>query len=143
MTNNYEDELKQLDDKFKKIQPINSVNPVPDGTYTLQINKASIEKSTSGTLQLKLSTNIAIGEFINQTILIYRSMKTEQNLSYLKKELMILDINISTLSELPAKLNLLTGTFIEVNIKTSLQYQNIYINKLVKEVSQSSDDIPF
>jgi hypothetical protein len=62
------------------------------------------------------------------------------SLSYLKQRLIVLGIRMGKLSELPQFFAQMTGTVVEVRLKTSANgFQNAYFNKLVRAPARNGE----
>lgn len=128
---------------------------VPDGAYVCVIERAEFRKSKSGNPYLSLALVVDSGPQEGRWIWKRNMLGTQDNLTFLKKDLAVCGVNIpEKLSDL--KLESLLDLTVRVTKKTTTkddrEYENIYIDRLVSEVKgdtnqktedKKDDEIPF
>lgn len=68
---------------------------------------------------------------------------SEQNVAWLKKDLVACGVELDSLTQLPGALDRLVGLTLEVTKKTKGEYENVYINARVSSDGNSDTDLPF
>ncbi len=130
------DVLAQFDDAFNDLE-VHAESKVPDGKYHARVEKAELTTSQNGNLMLVWRLRI-IGPDYEDEVLWHRNMiASEDNMLWLKKDLVTCGVHLDSLSELPNALDGLIGLTLAVAKKTKGEYENVYLNKRL-EVSAGS-----
>tara|TARA_R110001583_G_scaffold21394_4_gene81241 strand:- start:331 stop:801 length:471 start_codon:yes stop_codon:yes gene_type:complete len=125
---------------------------VPDGSYSCVVERAEFRKSKSGNPYLSMALVVDSGPHEGRWMFKRNMLRTEENLSYLKKDLAVCGVAVpDKLSDL--KLESLLDLSVKATKKTKDDFENIYIDRLISEakgdtkkpVTQeyNDDDIPF
>lgn len=125
-----------------------------DSIYQVKLDKIYFRK-VKEKFKLVIEFEVISGTYINRTIWKWCQMETEQNLDFLTNDLRKLGIKKFSWSTVEKQFpNVLDHTY-EVELKTSGNFQNVYIKKEIKVTSSNSqkksssiyntseDDIPF
>lgn len=127
-------ELAKMQAAWKKAQPKEGFENIPDGAYNAKIEKAFIGKSKAGRLQATFEMKIAGGELSGKTFNRFAGIDTPENLEWLKGDLVKLDVEPpDDITDLPAILDGLAGTYVSVQVKTKGEYANYYFNGVISE----------
>ncbi len=122
------DVLAQFDDTFNNLEVV-AESEIPDGKYHVTVEKAELTKSQTGNPMLLWRLRI-IGPDQDGQVLWHRNMiATEDNVMWLKKDLVTCGVHLDRLSELPGALDRLVGLTLAVAKKTKGEYENVYLNK--------------
>ncbi len=128
--------LAQFNDAFTALE-VTPEGAVPDGTYQVTVEAAELTTSKNGNLMLVWRLRI-MGPDHEDQVLWHRNMiATEDNMLWLKKDLVTCGVHLDSLGELPNALDGLVGLMLGVTKKTKGEYENTYINKRL-EVSAGS-----
>lgn len=124
---------------------------VPDGSYVCVVDKAEFRTSKSGNPYLNWVLVIEGGMHDGRWLFKRNMLATEQNMTFLKKDLAACNVAApEKLSDLP--LESLLDLKVRVTKKTKNDFENIYIDRLISEVNGGrplqgkefkDDDIPF
>jgi hypothetical protein len=125
----------------------NEFEPVPDGSYQVNTEKAELKRSKdAGNLMLTTTLKI-LGPTHAGRLLFRRNMlQTAENLSWLKTDLAKYGIRLGKLSELPDRLRDLLDVRLNVKVVTKGEFQNVYLQSAIDGTSVPSDrcdDAPF
>ena len=139
--------LARLDDEWRKtsVSPDEMYSDIPDGTYNAVIEEARLTETVStGRPMVIWKLRIQGPQAANRVVTKTRVV-TENTLAYLKEELEKCGLQVSRLSELPARLKELVNHPIDFQKSTKDGKTNFYFrwdsNRNAKSVL--SDDIPF
>lgn len=127
---------------------------LPDGKYQAYINEVNIgESKTGGRLQMKWDLIVCDGQAnAGRHIFRYSGLESQENLTFLKRDLGRCGITLEKLSDLEGRLTELLDIIVEVQLKTKTKgtesYQNSYINKMIGKLSEggvpfTDEDCPF
>lgn len=163
MTENQAQEidLTQFDDDYKNAEvEEKDFEPVPDGTYQVNIERVEIT-TTKNSHKPMLTWMLRILAPKCQGRVLYRNSVISANtIKYLKADLFACGLRLGKISDLPDNLSSLLDVKLEIFKKTKGDNENIYINRKIDinvnqsphgegEASNASnpnlgeDDIPF
>ncbi len=139
--------LARLEDEWTKtsVSPDEMYSDIPDGTYNTIIEEARLTETVStGRPMVIWKLRIVGPQSVNRVVTKSRVV-TENTLVYLKEELEKCGLQVSRLSELPARLTELVNHPIDVQKSTKDGKTNFYFRWDSNRSSKSvlSDDIPF
>ena len=153
MTENNNDnlDLSQFDEEYAsaEVEERNFEN-VPDGKYQTIIDRIELTTAkTSGNPMLKWTLKI-LGP-THQGRLLWRNnvMGTQENIKWLKSDLMTCGLELEKLSDLPDNLEKLLDVKLEITKRTRGDNENIYFNRRIvmddipDANDELADDIPF
>ncbi len=157
MTENNNDnlDLSQFDEEYAsaEVEERNFEN-VPDGKYQTIIDRIELTTAkTSGNPMLKWTLKI-LGP-THQGRLLWRNnvMGTQENIKWLKSDLMTCGLELEKLSDLPDNLEKLLDVKLEITKRTRGDNENIYFNRRIvtddildyeaDSDDEPADDIPF
>lgn len=134
--------LQKMRSAWKDAEAKSGFQQVPDGTYQCRIESASIGRSKQKKrLQVGWDLVIVNGEYANQHLFKYDGIDSPENLEWLKGTLTNLGVEIpDDITELPATLAELEGTYCEVTSKTKDEFQNVYINEALEGPDEDEDE---
>ena len=124
---------------------------VPDGRYLAHLTNAQIgESRSSGRLQIQWTWTISDGEFEKDTKLDFDGLETEDNLVFLGRKLARfgyeLPEDITAINDILEEL-IDKQPLARIRLKTKGEFQNVYVDKLMRSVSDDGDDesevVPF
>ncbi len=147
-------DLAQFDEEFAGagIQD-REFEPVPDGTYQVNVKKVELTRSKSSeTPMLKWTLEILAPK--NKRRLLFRNnmIETPENIKWLKTDLHTCGLDLKKLTDLPASLEKLLDVKLEVTKRTRGEYENVFLNRrIVTEsvgrptgrTSRRGDNVPF
>ena len=135
-------DLSDREDDFANAEEEKAKNfdPVPDGKYTVEVEAAKVATSQSGQAMLKWTLRIVGGKFDGRLLWRNNMLETKQNLGWLKRDLAISGIVLAKLNDLNDRAQELVGFCFEVTQKTTGQYSNIYLNRLLSQ--EEVDKLP-
>lgn len=121
---------------------------VPDGSYNVKVDKVDLKNSQNGNPMLAWQLRITGPTQANRVLFRYNMLMNENNVKWLKKDLIICGIKLSKLSDLANHLEDLLDINLEVTKKTNGDFENVYFNKFITEgggaeTSSMEDDVPF
>jgi len=117
---------------------------VPDGRYLAHLTNAQIgESRSSGRLQIQWTWTISDGEFEKDTKLDFDGLETEDNLVFLGRKLARfgyeLPEDITAINDILEEL-IDKQPLARIRLKTKGEFQNVYVDKLMRSVSDDGDD---
>ncbi len=128
----YLDEQDPID-KIKE-EVAKTFDPLPDGKYTVEVASAEVTTSkTSNAPMLKWSLKVIGGPYAGRLMWRNNMLASEQNRKWTKTDLSKCEMQIGKWSELPARASELVGLVLAVNQKTSGNYTNVYIERLLSQ----------
>lgn len=109
---------------------------VPSGRYQAYIDKLYLDRAkTSKRLLLKWELVIAVGPYQGRRLFRNNTLETQDNLRWLKTDLLAVGLELGKLSDLPEKLSSLIGVMLDINVSIKgdgdQARTNVYINKRV------------
>lgn len=112
-----------------------SFGDIPDGKYNAKIDSATVNKAkSSGRLQVSWVIKIAEGDLVNRTIFKHDGLDNPQSMGYFSQGINRLGEDVpESLTEIPAMIEGLVGTFCEITLKTKNDNQNCFFNKAVDD----------
>lgn len=121
-----EADLAVLDDAFARAR---SETSLPDGSYRVRIQRVEVTRSqTSGrplikwTLRLLDAASGRLGRHLWRNLVL-----SPNNLSWLRRDLELCDLRIDRLSDLPVRLDELTGRELDVRVRTQNGYLDVFL----------------
>lgn len=155
----YEDYLASFDDAFAEAPtPVRGASgSVPDGKYQVKIDKVQIRNNVNTqATELAFQLKVLNGEHAGRIIFHQRQLDDPERMSYLRGDLHVCGVEISSLSQLPRSLENFLDIMLEVQVKSktsktdpSKSYQNVYLNKRITDggdmdgANFSESDLPF
>lgn len=144
------EELAQYDDAFEStlVEERDDYAPIPDGKFQVNIEKAEMARTKGGNQpMLKLTLKVLTPQYKNRLLWKHYVIK-QDNLKWLKQDLATCGLTLDRLSVLPHNLERLIGIKLDVQKKTSGEFENIYLNRKLELTTEGggyvgSDDIPF
>lgn len=132
MDNVSPEELGVWDEDFDKAEAGGDYSPTPDGTYTVSVEKVQLKRTKSDkpmlAWQLRITGPTRAGACLFKNSLI----ANEQNVKFLKRDLVACGMELGKLSELPGRLDELLDLSLEVRKVTKGEYENVYIQKRIE-----------
>ncbi len=105
---------------------------VPDGKYQVSVERAEITTANSGAPMLKWTLRIIAPNYIGRKLWRYNMLASAENIKWLKNDLYTCGLRIKKASELAANLEKLLDIKIEISLRNSGDFQNIYFNRLIE-----------
>ncbi|MHB9129984.1 MAG: DUF669 domain-containing protein [Armatimonadota bacterium] len=137
-TNEFYDDLANQDDTYEKCEAVEkkAFDDVPSGRYQAFIDKLYLDRAkTSKRLLLKWELVIAVGPYQGRRLFRNNTLETQDNLRWLKTDLLAVGLELGKLSDLPEKLPGLIGVMVDINVAIKgdgdQARTNVYINKRV------------
>ena len=143
----YEDELSQLSDPYRDADVEKpQYEPVPDGTYQINVEKAELARAkSSGRLMLKWTLRILAPTHRNR-MLWKNSVISRASLRWLKQDLYTCGLELEDITKLEASLHRLLDIKLEIKIVSKGENSNIYFNKRIvmspEEEAQRRGEVP-
>jgi hypothetical protein len=140
-------DLARFDDEWAKtsVPSEEMYSDIPDGSYDAVIEEARLTATTStGRPMVTWKLRIQGPQAVNRVVTKNRVI-TENTLGYLREELEKCRVQVTRLSELPARLGELADRPIGLEKRTKDGRTNFYFRWAANRTSQNglSDDIPF
>jgi len=140
--------LKQLDKTWEEseVQESAGFTPLPDGSYTGNIKKISVELSQNGRLQMVTDLVVVEGKYEGKAQKKFDGLDNEISMGYAKGLLQLLGITLSKkLKDLSKEISSFfeeheDGIDVEFVVKTSGEFTNIFINSLFESVPFGKED---
>lgn len=126
-------DLATLDSKFEKSEPPKSNrDPIPDGKYQVNVEKAELALSkNTGSPMLKLTLKIIAPSHVGRLLWHNNMFTTSENLGWLKKDLETCGMVLEKLSDLENRLHELVDIKLEVTKRTKNEMENLYLNRRI------------
>ena len=135
--------LKHLDEAWKNTTADNNDrSDLPDGKYLCRVDQLELKESKSGKPMLAWQLVVIDGKHKGRKLFRNSMLVTEENLKYLKKDLLSCGLELDRISDLPGELNSLLDIEIQVTAKTKGEHQNVWIDKRVG-IGDGPDEVPF
>ena len=113
--------LEELNDQYQSTDAASdSFETVPEGTYQVKIDKATVNRSQSGAGRLQVSYELVIcgGEYKGRKLFKNDGIEDEQSISYYKRDIVKLGQDVpESMTDIPGICEELEGTFAEVAVK--------------------------
>jgi hypothetical protein len=136
-------DLSQWDDDYGKASgESQGHDSVPDGTYSVNVEKAQLTRSKSDKPMLKWQFRIFGPCQVNRVLFSNQMIASATNVEFLKRDLTTCGLDIVKLSELPARLGDLLDLALEVRKVTKGEYENVYIQKLIDKPAGDAPAAP-
>lgn len=128
-------ELEVHNEAFNKIEVEETYSKIPEGQYLAKVDKIEFKESqpTDGKpsqIYLRWQLNIIDGEFTNRKLFRNNMLKTEENLKWLKTDLVKCGIILEKFSDLTTRYVELLDLELDVYVKPKGDNVNVYINGL-------------
>jgi hypothetical protein len=128
--------LEELDAEFKaaeveKKESKGDFKPLPDGEYTVSVEKAVLKETKNGKPMVAFQFNIEEGEYSGRKIFKNAVISSGVGVRILKQDLYNMGIELESLKDLEGALEGALDLKLEVYKKTKGEYENVYINKVV------------
>lgn len=156
-------ELEVHNEAFDKVEVEETYNKIPEGQYLAKVDKIEFKETQptdtkSSQVYLRWQLNIIDGEFTNRKLFRNNMLKTEENLKWLKTDLVKCGIVLNKFSDLTTRYVELLHLELDVYVKPKGDNVNVYINGLSEVAKNDSsksinshlpsidikeDDIPF
>jgi len=147
-------DLTQFDDVFDEApqEGNNDGDPPPDGKYQVNVEKVNLTTTkTSAQRVLRWSLRIVDPQqFAGRMLWHSNLIVTNDNIYWLKRDLITCGLRLARFSDLPAHLGSLLDIRLEVTKRTKGAYTNIYLNKRLADPLEghghggsAPDDLPF
>ena len=147
-------DLSHLEDDFSEAEEKKAGNfdPVPDGKYVVEVDRAEVTTSKSGAPMLKWTLRILQGPHDNRMLWRNNMLSSKANLGWLKTDLGKCGIVLVKVNDINERASELVGLVLHVTQKTSGQYSNVYIDGLADaattaapdgSASDPQDEVPF
>jgi hypothetical protein len=126
-------DLATIGDKYLTAkEPESTRDPVPDGKYQVNVEKAELTRSkNTGSPMLRMTFKILGPTNPGRLLWHYNMFTTEDNLGWLKKDLRTCGMVLDSLPELKDRLHELVDIKLEVTKKTKNDMENLWINKRI------------
>lgn len=135
-------DLSHLDETWKNTEVTDdNRSEIPDGKYLCRVEEVELKESKAGKPMLAQRLLILDGKYKGRKLFRNSMLVTEENVKYLKKDLITLGIELERLSDLPNHLNSLLDIEVQVTVKTKGEYQNVWIDKRLGV--EDDEDVPF
>lgn len=134
-------DLEQFDEEFKNSK-VEKKGDVPDGTYTVFVEKAELKKTKlTKENMFSLTMRIIEGKQKNRMLFKNSVLNNADRVKYLKTDLATMEIMLEKLSELPSRLKDILDLKLIVQQKTTEKgdkvYVNAYINKSLGKIDEA------
>lgn len=130
-------DLSDLDEVFAQTEAPSeskSFDEPPDGRYNVQVAKAEIKTSKNGNRYLSLQLRILDGDHEGRYLFHRCMLVTRQNLTFLRKDLKTMGVELEKASDLPSKLDALLDKQLRTKKVTKADGRsNIFIDALITD----------
>jgi len=125
-------DLTQFDEEFAaaEVQP-NQFDEVPDGKYQIKVEKVELTRTQNGAPMLKWHLRVLGPQHRGRMMFRNNVMASNENIKFLKADLLACGLELGKLSDLPGRLGELLDVALEVTKKTRGEYANVYLNKRI------------
>jgi len=136
-------DLAHFDDVYKESEVSDDeFETIPDGKYQAEVDRVELVRTTKGDPMLKWALRVLGPTHAGRLLWRYNVMATDENIRWLKKDLVACGIRLTRLSELPASLERLLDIRLDVTKRTKGDFESIYINKLIKSAGDADKGTP-
>lgn len=127
-------ELEQFDEEFAAAEVEERNAPVPDGKYSVVVEKVEITRTKNyNNLMVKWTLRVLMPiEYEGRLLWRNSIIVSAENLKWLKTDLHTCGLELEKLSDLPAHLEYLEGVKLEITQKSKDKYTNIYFNERIE-----------
>jgi len=125
-------DLEHFDDDYAQAEVEDKeYKPVPNGKYQASVARVELTRAkSSGNLMLAWELDILGPNCIGRKLWRNNLMVTQENIKWLKGDLITCGLELDKLSELPSRLNELLDIHLEVTVKVQDKKNNsVYLNK--------------
>ena len=134
--------LLKMQKKWKTSEARARQEAIPDGQYQARIVSATIDKSKAGRLQTIIKFKIESGKHKGRFQYKYDGLETPDNISWLKSTLRTMDIKVpKKIVNLEKALEKLEDELCVIQVRTSGQFTNTYIQKRVEDIDEEDEDL--
>ena len=133
-------DLTQFDEEFAAadVQP-NQFDEVPDGKYQVKVEMVELARTQNGAPMLKWHLRVLGPQHRGRMMFRNNVMASNENIKFLKADLLACGLELGKLSDLPGRLGELLDVALEVTRKTRGEYANVYLNKRIVLDDPDSD----
>jgi Protein of unknown function (DUF669) len=136
-------ELEVHNQSYEKIEVEEQYSKIPEGQYLARVDKIEFKESQQtetkpSQIYLRWQLNIIEGEFTNRKLFRNNMLKTEENLKWLKTDLVKCGIVLDKFSDLTTRYVELLDLELDVYVKPKGDNVNVYINGLSGVAKNSS-----
>ncbi len=133
--------LKKMQELWKGGEPRKALGPLPDGTYQATITDSKIGATQKKKRQIDTTLEVISGEFEGRTIHKYDMLETQDNVDWVQGMLEILELDVpDSIGDLEDTLKDAIGKIVEISVRNSEGFTNVYINDLLEEIDDSDED---
>ena len=125
-------DLGNLDDAYAKAPDDDA--PIPDGQYTAAVVDLRRSKSSNAKM-LEWTLRIAAGVFAGRKVWKYTLLETPEQMSRAKTDLKRCGVELTRLSELPARLKDLLDVTVAIAVKTDDEFTAVYFRRPEREAA--------
>lgn len=134
--------LSQFQQAYKDADVSDSYDELPDGEYTVKVERVELKESNSGRPMLEWEFVVHEGEFAGRHEWKYNLLDSVDRIQWLKKDLFRAGLDLEDITKLEESLPLLLDRLLKITIKTKmgnngLKYRNVYINKQIETEAES------
>lgn len=129
--------MDEWDSEVTRYKPVGGLG-VPDDDYQAEILSVAYEEDKD---KLVWKLRLLNGHGKDKVIYHRRLMDDKQKREWAFKDLMSIGMKARSWTEALDNLRDLTGMVIEVTLKTKGKYQNVWVNRAVRELAE--EDVPF
>ena len=131
-------DLADFDEAYEQAEASeDEYEPVPDGRYQTVVDRVELLRTTKGDPMLKWALRILGPTHAGRLLWRNNVMATDENVRWLKKDMLRCDVHLVRLSELPANLERLLDIRLEVTKKTKGEFEEVYINKKIRTAEEA------
>ena len=117
---------------------------VPDGASQVKVERVELGRTKlTGRRRLKWGLVVLAGEHKGQWIWRQNMIETAENCRWLKKDLAICGVELGALSELDDRLSALLDIKLDITVRKSGDFTNVYLNARLDAVSENGEGTPF
>jgi hypothetical protein len=116
----------------------NGFSALPDGKYEAQVMRCAME-TTKKTKAPMISWEFKVTspeQFVNRRVFLNRVLNNENGIKFAKGDFKRLGFEANSANELPTVMNMLLDKIVEITVKNNtkdgVDYQNVFVNKLVE-----------
>jgi len=133
-----ETDLAALDDAFERADADDDAfESVPDGRYQAVVDRIELVRTQNGDPMLKWTLRILGPTHANRLLWRYNVLSSDENVKWLKKDLLRCGVQLTRLSELPANLERLLDLRLDINKKTKGDFESVYIDRRVRTAGEA------
>lgn len=107
---------------------VSTDNQTPDGKYQVRVEKVTMTQGSNGTSVLVWFLRILTGQYTGRLIF-KRMVITAASLPLIKRDLLVLGLELAKFSNLPNHLDSLAGKTLSATKRTKKDFVNIYFAK--------------